>query len=181
MTWFPSEIVDNRLHKSVSCETLTSELSTAGKTTQSIGDVFPVAFGCFNCLLLFLSLYLSDRLSSDREKRQLSTDSFCFQLFCLHRGEKSCKSCLVLLILRFCCLSFIEIVWILDFFSVLFCRKERSRAFCKHTLVVTVFFSDIYAHNYFAPLCAILLAFYKCNCRQSSCSRAELLYNVILL
>lgn len=102
--------MDNRLHKSVSCETLTSELSTAGKTTQSIGDVFPVTFGCFNCLLLFLSLYLSDRLSSDREKTQLSTDSFCFQLFCLHRGEKSCKSCLVLLIFRFYCLSFIEIV-----------------------------------------------------------------------
>lgn len=144
--------MDNRLHKSVSCETLTSELSTAGKTTQSIGDVFPVTFGCFNCLLLFLSLYLSDRLSSDREKTQLSTDSFCFQLFCLHRGEKSCKSCLVLLILRFYCLSFIEIVWILDIFSVLFCRKERSWAFLQTNIYRWRTFSDISAQNYLFAL-----------------------------
>ena len=181
MTWFPSEIVDNRLHKSVSCETLTSELSTAGKTTQSIGDVFPVAFGCFNWLLLFLSLYLSDRLSSDREKGSYPPTRSVFNCFVCIEERRAAKAVLFYWFSVFTVYLLLKLSEFLTFSLFFSAGKSVAGHFCKHTLVVTVFFSDIYAHNFFAPLCAILLAFYKCNCRRTACTRAELLYNVILL
>lgn len=173
--------MDNRLHKSVSCETLTSELSTAGKTTQSIGDVFPVTFGCLSAYCSFCRyIYLIAFLQIAKKGSYPPTRSV-FNCFVCIEERRAAKAVLFYWFSVFTVYLLLKLSEFLTFSLFFSAGKSVAGHFCKHTLVVTVFFSDIYAHNFFAPLCAILLAFYKCNCRRTACTRAELLYNVILL